>query len=188
MAGHIVYAFAVSVDGYIASPQGGNIGLPVPEEALHRHFNELQKRAALSLYGRNMYELMKYWDAPPAEIPEFEQEFSRAWQATPKVVFSTTLASVGPNARLVKQKADTERTVRELKAETNGEIEVNGAALAASLVRLGLVDEFRLYMMPVVLGGGKPYFEAGLQLELEPLGAESLPQHCTLLRFRPKKS
>jgi dihydrofolate reductase len=78
--------------------------------------------------------------------------------------------------------------LQQLRAETNGEIEVNGAALAASLVRFGMVDELRLYMMPVVLGGGEPYFEAGLQLELEPLGAESLPQHCTLLRFRPKKS
>jgi dihydrofolate reductase len=187
MPGHIVYAFAVSVDGYIANAQG-DIGLPVPEEALFRHFNEMQKRTALSLYGRNMYEVMKYWEAPAAESSEFEQEFARAWQGTPKVVFSTTLESVGPNARLVKEKADVERTVRQLKAETNGQIEVAGAGLAASLVRFGLVDEFRLYMMPVVLGGGKPYFEAGLQLELEPLGAESLPQHCTLLRFRPKKS
>lgn len=187
MAGHIFYGFAVSVDGYIANAQG-DIGLPVPEEALHRHFNEVQERTALSLYGRNMYEVMKYWDAPQAESPAHEQEYARAWQRTPKVVFSTTLESVGPNARLVKDKADVERTVRQLKAETDGEIEVSGAGLAASLIRLGLVDEFRLYMMPVVLGGGKPYFEAGLQLELEPLGAESLPQHCTLLRFRPKKS
>ncbi len=188
MAGHISYGFAVSVDGYIARAQGGDIGLPVPEEALHRHFNEVQERTALSLYGRNMYEVMKYWDAPQADSAEYEQEYARAWQRTPKVVFSTTLDSVGPNARLVKQRADVERTVRQLKAETNGEIEVSGAGLAASLIRLGLVDEFRLYMMPVVLGGGKPYFEAGLQLELEPLGAESLPQNCTLLRFRPKKS
>lgn len=206
MTGHIVYAFAVSVDGYIASAHGGGdlvklvadderhpltvnvIGLPVPEEALHRHFTEMQERTALNLYGRNMYEVMKCWDAPPPESSEFEQEYARAWRATPKVVFSTTLESVGPNARLVKVKADLERTVRQLKAETNGEIGVNGAGLAASLVRFGLVDEFRLYMMPVVLGAGKPYFEVGLQLELEPLGAESLPQHCTLLRFRPKKS
>ena len=79
--------------------------------------------------------------------------------------------------------------VRQLKAETNGEIEVSGAALAASLVRFGLVDEFRLYMMPVVLGGGKPYFEAGLQLELEPLGAERrCPSTARCLLFRPKKS
>ena len=188
MAGHIVYGLAVSVDGYIARGQGGDIGLPVPEEALHRHFNEMQKRVALNLYGRNMYEVMKYWDAPAAESSDYEQEFARAWQATPKVVFSTTLESVGPNARLVKAKADVERTVRQLKAETNGVIDVNGAGLAASLIRFGLVDEFRLYVMPVVLGGGKPYFEPGLQLELEPLGTESLPQQCTLLRFRPKPS
>src|ERR1041384_587053 len=110
MAGHIVYGFAVSVDGYIASPRGGEIGLPVPEEALHRHFNELQERTVLNLYGRNMYEMMAYWDAPPAESPEFELEFGRAWRATPKVVFSTTLERVGPNARLVKERADLERT------------------------------------------------------------------------------
>ena len=188
MAGQIVYAFAVSVDGYIASAQGPDIGLPVPEEALHRHFNEVQKRTALSLYGRTMYEVMKYWDAPSAESSDYEQEFAHAWQATPKVVFSTTLESVGPNARLVKEKEELERVVRQLKAETDGVIDVAGANLAASLIRLGLVDEFRLYTMPVVLGGGKPYFEAGLQLELEPLGTENLPQHCTLLRFRPKKS
>ena len=185
MAGHIYYSFAVSVDGFIASAKEG-IGLPVPEEALHRHFNEVQERTVLNLYGRNMYEIMKYWHNPPADSPDYEQEFARAWQATPKVVFSSTLESVGPNTRLVKDRADVERTVRNLKAELDGEIEVNGAAMAASLVRLGLVDEFRLYVMPVVLGGGKPYFEAGLQLELEPLGSESLPQQCTLLRFRPK--
>ncbi|MDF3067357.1 MAG: deaminase [Polyangiaceae bacterium] len=184
MAGRIFYGFAVSVDGYIASAQPGEIGLPVPEEPLHRHFNVMQERTVLNLYGRSMYEIMSYWDAPPAESPPYEQEYARAWQSTPKVVISTTLERVGPNARLVK--TDVERSVRQLKTETNGDIEVNGAKLAASLVRWGLVDEFRLYVMPVVLGGGKPYFEAGLQLELTPLGVESLPQECTLLRFRPK--
>jgi dihydrofolate reductase len=184
MAGHIVYSFAVSVDGYIANAQG-DIGLPVPEEALHRYFNVAQERTALSLYGRRMYEMMSYWQDPPPESQQYELEFARAWQATPKVVFSTTLESVGPNARLVK--ADVERTVRRLKAETHGEIDVSGATLAASLIRYGLVDEFRLFVMPVVLGGGKPYFEAGLQLDLEPLGTESLPQNTTLLRFRPAK-
>ncbi|HEY6557875.1 MAG TPA: dihydrofolate reductase family protein [Polyangiaceae bacterium] len=185
MAGYIFYAFAVSVDGYIANSHG-DIGLPVPEEALHRHFNAAQERIALNLYGRRMYEVMSYWDDPPADGPEHELAYGRVWRATPKVVFSTTLDSVGPNARLVK--TDVERTVRQLKAETSGEIEVNGAGLAACLIRFGLVDEFRLYVMPVVLGGGTPYFEAGLQLQLEPLGTESLPQNCTLLRFRPTKT
>ncbi|RYZ02557.1 MAG: dihydrofolate reductase [Myxococcales bacterium] len=182
------YSFAVSADGYIASAEaGGDVGLPVPEEALHRHFNEAQARTALNLYGRNMYEIMRYWDEPPPESVAYELEYGEAWRGTPKVVFSSTLTSVGPGARLVKDPAEVEPTVRRLKAETNGDIEVNGAKLAASLIRWGLVDEFRLYVMPVVLGGGKPYFEAGLQLELEPLGSESLPQGCTLLRFRPKQ-
>lgn len=195
MPGHLVYAFAVSVDGYIASPprdapsppDGSPIGLPVPEEALHRHFNEEQERTVLTLYGRRMYEIMRVWDDPPADSPAHEQDYGRAWRATPKVVVSTTLDEVGPNARLVRDPATVERTVRQLKAEADGQVEVNGACLAAHLIRWGLVDEFRLYVMPVVLGGGKPYFEAGLQLELEPLGSERLPQQCTLLRFRPKQ-
>jgi len=186
MAGHIFYGYAVSVDGYIANAHG-EIGLPVPEEALHRYFNRSQERTALTLYGRRMYEIMNYWDNPPAESPPYELEYARAWQSTPKVVFSTTLDSVGPNTRLVKDQADVERTVRKLKEETNGEIEVSGASFAASLIRYGLVDEFRLFVMPVVLGGGTPYFEAGLQLDLEPLGTETLPQNTTLLRFRPAR-
>jgi dihydrofolate reductase len=184
MPGHLVYALAVSADGYIASPEGGTVGLPVPEDALLRHFDELQQRSVLGLYGRNMYEIMAYWDAPPAESSEAEHAFARTWQRIPKVVFSTTLDRVGPNARLVS--ADAERVVRQLKAEADGQIEVAGATLAASLARAGLIDEFRLYVMPVVLGGGKPYFAHGLALELEPLGTERLPQHCTLLRFRPR--
>lgn len=183
MAGHISYSFVASADGYIANAQG-EIGLPVPEEALHRHFNEMQARSKVSIYGRRLYEIMTYWDNPPAESQPYELEFAHAWQKTPKVVVSTTLTSVGPNARLVK--TDVERSLRQLKEETDGEIDVGGATIAASLIRWGLVDEFRLYVAPVVLGGGLPYFEAGLQLELEPLGVESLPQNTTLLRFRPK--
>jgi len=182
MAAHICYGLAVSADGYISNSKG-EIGLPVPGEALHRYFNELLEHTALCLYGRRMYEVMSYWDNPPAGSPPHELDFARAWQATPKVVVSTTLDRVGPHARLVK--TNVEREVTQLKAETTGQIEVNGAALAASLIRWGLVDEFRLYVMPVVLGSGTPYFEAGLQLELTPLGTESLPQGCTLLRFRP---
>ena len=182
MAAHICYGLAVSADGYISYSKG-EFGLPVPGEALHRYFNELLERTALSLYGRRMYEVMSYWDNPPAGSPPHELDFARAWQATPKVVVSTTLDRVGPHARLVK--TNVEREVTQLKAETTGQIEVNGAALAASLIRWGLVDEFRLYVMPVVLGSGTPYFEAGLQLELAPLGTETLPQGCTLLRFGP---
>jgi dihydrofolate reductase len=186
MAGRIIYSFMVSVDGYIASTRPGEIGLPIPEDALHSHFNEMQRNTALNLYGRNMYEVMRYWDTPPAESSEVELDFARAWQETPKVVFSSTLERVGPNVRLVQDTTRVEEIVRELKAETDGDIQVNGARLAASLIRLGLVDEFLYYVMPVVLGSGKPYFADGLRLELDALGTAPLPQGCTLLRFRPR--
>jgi dihydrofolate reductase len=143
------------------------------------------KRTSMELYGRRMYEVMRFWetsDATPGQ-PEVEIDFARAWRKTPKVVFSSTLPDVGPNARLVRD--DVESVVRSLKAETDGEISVSGAGLAASLSRLRLVDEYRLYMHPLVLGGGKPYFEAGLSLNLKPLGTEQLPQGVTLLRYAP---
>jgi dihydrofolate reductase len=186
MAALLSYSFPVSLDGYIANAKG-EIGLPPPEEALHRHFNEQQERATLSIYGRRMYEMMRYWedaDQKPESSP-VEVEFARAWQKTPKLVVSTTLTSVGPNARLLKTGVEDE--VRKLKAELSGQLDVSGAKLANCLIRAGLVDEFRLYFMPVVLGGGTPYFGLGTELTLEPLGSESLPQGVTLLRFRPKK-
>ena len=98
-------------------------------------------------------------------------------------MFSTTLREVGPNARLVS--GDVEDVARSLKSETDGLITVEGADLAAHLARAGLIDEYRLYMHPIVLGGGKPYFQSGLSLTLKPLGTESLTQGVTLLRFAP---
>ncbi|BCM21253.1 dihydrofolate reductase family protein [Mesorhizobium sp. J8] len=180
----IVYAMLTSLDGYIAGP-GGDIGLPVPEEELHRHFNGEMRRTSIALCGRRMYETMRFWDSPEREIgaEDVERDFARAWRQTPKVVFSTTLGEVGPNARLMK--SDVEKVARSLKAEADGEISVSGAQLAGQLARAGLIDEYRLYMHPVVLGGGKPYFQSGLSLALKPLGAERLAQGVTLLRYAP---
>jgi len=180
----IVYAMLTSLDGYIAGPSGG-IDLPIPEEELHRHFNDEMRRTSIALCGRRMYETMRFWDSPERETAdeEVERDFARAWQETPKIVFSTTLREVGPNARLVK--GDVEATARSLKSETDGEICVSGAELAAHLARAGLIDEYRLYAHPIVLGGGKPYFQAGLSLTLKPLGTQTLPQSVTLLRYAP---
>jgi dihydrofolate reductase len=178
----VIYSMLTSLDGYIAGPEGGP-GLPVPESELHWYFNARMREIAIELNGRRMYETMRVWDTwdkiPGA--PLVELDFARAWQETPKVVFSTTLKEVGPNARLVKE--NVEGVVKSLKAETNGDISVSGATLAASLARLGLVDEYWLYVNPVVLGGGKPYFEAGMDLKLKLLGTESLTQDVVLLRY-----
>ena len=174
----------VSLDGYIAGPDG-NIGLPVPEADLHQHFNDMMEQTSMELCGRRMYEVMRFWDSPEREASgsKVERDFARAWQDTPKIVFSTTLREVGPNARLVN--SDAENEVASLKLKTEGYISVAGANLAAHLARANLIDEYRLYMHPVVLGGGKPYFEPGLSLALKPLATESLPQGVTLLRYGP---
>lgn len=182
--GRIVYGMMASLDGYIAGA-GGDIGLPVPEAELHRYFNEVMKRTAVSLYGRRMYEIMKVWETwgSAPGVSEVEMDFSRAWREVPKVVVSTTLSDVGPNARLIGQ--DVRAAVERLREDTDGEIAVAGAALAGSLSQWGLVDEYRLFLMPVVLGGGTPFFPTGTALHLEPAGREDLPQGVTLLRYRP---
>jgi dihydrofolate reductase len=182
--GRIVYGMMLSLDGYIAGP-GHGIGLPVPETELHQYFNDVMKQTAVSLYGRRMYELMTFWedrDRKP-DVSEVEADFARAWRAVPKVVVSTTLKEVGPNARLVK--GDVEAAVKALKAETEGDIAVSGAGLAGSLARLGMIDEYRLFLHPVVVGGGKAFFEPGTVLQLKPLGSQQLPQGVTLLRYAP---
>ena len=181
--GKIVYSMLTSLDGYIEGPSG-DIGLPVPEEELHRHFNDEMRRTAIALCGRRMYEAMRFWDSPERETGgEVERDFADAWQKTPKIVFSTTLRDVGPNAQLAG--GDVETAANQLKSQTKGEISVSGADLAAQFARVGLIDEYRLYMQPVVLGGGKPYFQSGLSLTLLPLGTQGLAQGVTLLRYAP---
>ena len=151
---------------------------------MHRHFNEEMRRTAIALCGRRMYEAMRFWDSPERETGgDVEQDFAQAWQKTPKIVFSTTLRHVGPNARLVS--GDVETFANRLKSQTEGEISVSGADLAAQFAQAGLIDEYRLYMQPVSLGGGKPYFQSGLSLALRLLGTQNLAQGVTLLRYAP---
>jgi len=151
----LVFGMMQSLDGYIDGVAGGP-QLPPPGEALHRHFNDHVRGLAGCLYGRRIYEIMRYWDDDKPEWDEVEHDFAAAWRAQPKWVVSRTLKSVGANATLVGE--NVEAFVRNLKAEIEGEIDVAGPALAASLTELGLIDEYRLYFRPFVLGGGKPYF------------------------------
>ncbi len=181
--GKIVYSMLTSLDGYIEGPSG-DIGLPVPEEELHRYFNGEMRRTVTALCGRRMYEAMRFWDSPERETgSEVERDFAQAWQKTPKIVFSTTLREVGPNARLAG--GDVETVANQLKSQMDGEISVSGANLAAQLARAGLIDEYRLYVQPVVLGGGKPYFQPGLSRALQLIGTQNLTQGVTLLRYAP---
>jgi dihydrofolate reductase len=164
----VIYAMGVSLDGFIAGP-GGEIDWSAPDEELHRFHNEQTRELGAHLCGRRLYEVMLYWETA-AENPsatEYELEFARIWQALPKIVFSTTLDEVEGNARLAGGAIADE--VAELKAQPGKDLAVGGAGLAGALIEQGLVDEFRLFVSPVVLGGGTPYFpplEQRIGLEL----------------------
>jgi len=153
----LVFGMNQSLDGYVDHMAFA------PGPKLFRHFVEEAQRQAGSVYGRQMYEVMRYWDDDHPEWNADERAFATAWRSQPKWVVSRTLKSVGPNAKLVGD--DLEGAIRELKAERDGEIEVAGPNLAQSLTELGLIDEYRIYLHPVVLGQGKPYF-AGLRPRL----------------------
>jgi dihydrofolate reductase len=146
----LVYGLNQSLDGYV-----DHLELR-PSLALFRHFIEHVRDLTGIVYGRRMYEVMRYWDEDHADWVAEEHDFAAAWRSQPKWVVSRSLKSVGPNATLVA--GDFETAIRKLKAERAGEIEVGGPVLARSLSDAGLIDEYRLYLRPVVLGSGKPFF------------------------------
>ncbi|MGH8316105.1 MAG: dihydrofolate reductase family protein [Steroidobacterales bacterium] len=146
----LVFGMNQSLDGYVDHMAFA------PGPVLFRHFIEQAREQTGSVYGRRLYEVMRYWDDEHPEWNSELREFATAWRSQPKWVVSRSLRAVGPNATLVKD--DLEAAIRRLKAELAGEIEVGGPDLARSLGDLGLIDEYRIYLHPVVLGGGKPFF------------------------------
>jgi dihydrofolate reductase len=176
-----VFGMSQSLDGYVDDAAGGLV-LPPPGVALFRHFTDWVGSLAGSLYGRRIYELMRYWDEDRPEWGAAERDFAVAWRAQPKWVVSRSLQSVGANASLVGD--DVEAFVRRLKAEVKGEIEVAGPDLAGQLTKLGLIDEYRLYFRPVVLGGGKPFF-AGAPPRLRLISTDPVGEDTVRLAYVP---
>jgi len=146
----LVFGMNQSLDGYVDHLEMR------PDPVLFRHFIEQVRGLTGMVYGRRMYEVMRYWDDDLPDWDAEERDFAAAWRSQPKWVVSRSLKSVGPNATLVEN--DIEAMIRGLKAQLAGEIVVAGPALARSLTDLGLIDEYRLYLRPIVLGRGKPFF------------------------------
>jgi dihydrofolate reductase len=172
----LVFGMNVSLDGYVDHMEFG------PSPTLFRHFIAEAEGQAGSIYGRVVYGLMRYWDDDHPEWDADRQAFAAAWRKQPKWVVSRTLQSVGPNATLVGD--DFEGAIRALKAEVDGEIEVAGPALAHSLTELGLIDEYRIYLHPVVLGHGTPYF-AGPRPPLRLIASDQIDEDVIRLRYVP---
>jgi dihydrofolate reductase len=172
----LVFALNQSLDGYVDHMAFA------PDPALFRHFIDDVRGLTGTVYGRRMYETMRYWDEDHPEWGEAERDYAAAWRSQPKWVVSRSLKSVGPNATLVKD--DVEAAIRGLKAQLDGEIEVSGPELAGSLTDLGLVDEYRLYLHPIVLGGGKPFF-AGPRAQLRLVASDRIGEDVIRLTYVP---
>jgi dihydrofolate reductase len=172
----LVFGMNQSLDGYVDHMAFA------PDPTLFRHFVEEARVQTGSVYGRKMYEIMRYWDEEHPEWDADRRAFAAAWRNQTKWVVSRSMKSVGPNAMLVD--ADLERAMRGLKAERDGEIEVAGPELAQSLTELGLIDEYRIYLHPVVLGQGKPYF-AGPRSRLRLIASDRMGDDVIRLTYVP---
>jgi dihydrofolate reductase len=172
----IVFTMNQSLDGYVDHTAFS------PSPALFRHFIEQVRGLAGSVYGRRMYEVMRYWDEDLTEWDAEQRDFAAAWRRQPKWVVSRSLKSVGPNATLVGD--DLQAVIGGLKAQLAGEIEVAGPELAQSLTALGLIDVYRMYLHPVVLGHGKPFF-AGPRPPLRLVTSDRISGDVMRLTYAP---
>ena len=184
----LIYSAIASADGFIEDPDGG-IDWGTPDEELLRFINNLERPASTYLYGRRMYEAMLYWETAhtlPSQ-PPLLREFTGIWQAADKIVFSKTLASVS-STRTRIEPAFEPSMVRQLKSATEHDMRVGGANLAGQAIKAGLVDEIRLFLVPVVVGGGKRALPGGVHSELELLNTQRFASGAVYLSYRPHTS
>ena len=180
----LIYSMTVSLDGFIAGPDG-EIDWSPPDEERHRFHNQQTWETGAHLCGRRLYEVMAYWETADENpsAPEHELEFARIWKELPKIVFSTTLQQVEGNTRLASDGVAEE--VAMLKEQPGQDLAVGGAGLASTCAKLGLIDEYRLFVSPVVLGGGTPYFPAlEERIELELVETRTFGSRVVYVRYR----
>jgi dihydrofolate reductase len=181
----VIYGMMVSLDGFVETPNR-EIDWIVIDEELHKYVNDQESAVDTYLYGRRIYQLMAdFWptaDENPS-APEYIVEFARIWKKMPKLVFSNTLEQVGWNARLVRD--DVAGEIAKLKAQPGKDLEVAGAELASTVMRLGLIDEYQLYVQPVILGAGRRMFpELERKIELRLVETRTFGSGVVLLRYQ----
>ena len=179
----VIYAMGgVSADGYVVGPDG-KFDWSMPDEELHRFHNEQMRALAGHLLGRRLYETMVYWETADKDPSDIVREFALIWQALPKVVFSRTLDSVeGANTTLARDDLRAELT--SLQESVRGDVAVGGAELAAEAARLDLIDEYRLFVHPVAVGGGVPFFPRDRRVDMELVETRTFSSRVVYLRYR----
>jgi dihydrofolate reductase len=180
----LIYSTITSLDGYVAD-EDGNFDWAAPDEEVHSFVNDLERPVGTYLYGRRMYDVMVFWETAYtlADQPPVVQDFADIWQAADKIVYSKTLEAVSSARTRIERDFDPE-AVRQMKASAERDITVGGPGLAAQAIKAGLVDEFQLFLTPVVVGGGKQSLPSGIRLELELLGERRFANGVVHLHYR----
>ena len=184
----LIYSAIASADGYVEDATG-SFDWAAPGEELLRFINDLERPVGTYLYGRRMYETMLYWETahtPPGQ-PSFAREFTGIWQAAGKIVFSKTLQSVSSGRTRIQRNFDP-GMVRQLKSATGHDMTVGGADLAGQAIKAGLVDELQLFLVPVVVGGGKRALPDRVRSDLELLDTQRFASGAVYLRYRPRSA
>lgn len=185
--GRLIYSAITSLDGYV-SDETGDFDWATPDEQVHAFINDLEQSIGTYLFGRKMYQTMAVWEAPetiPDPTPAI-LEFARIWQAADKIVYSRTLQTVS-TARTRLEREFAPKAVRELKSAATRDIAVGGPSLGAHAVRAGLVDEYHLYIAPVIVGGGNPYLPGNVRVRLELLDQRGFDNGMVHLRYRAQR-
>jgi dihydrofolate reductase len=182
----LIYAAISSLDGYVADAEG-NFEWSAPDEEVHRFVNNLERSTGTYLYGRRMYEVMRYWETAPTESAEASaaQEYAKIWQAADKIIYSTTLEQVSSARTRIERKFDRS-AVQQLKAAAARNVSVSGPTLAAQALQMGLVDECHLFLCPVVVGDGLPALPDGVRVALELLDEDRFGNGTVHLHYRVK--
>ena len=179
----LIYAAIMSLDGYIEDADG-KFDWAAPDEEVHAFVNDLERPVGTYLYGRRMYETMVFWESPPdpAAQPQFVQDFAEIWQAADKIVYSKTLPAASSAKTRIEREFDPE-AVRQKKATAARDLTVGGHELAAQAIEAGLVDEYQLFVVPVIVGGGKRSLPDDVRIDLELLDEYRFRTGTVYLRY-----
>ncbi|MDQ3381345.1 MAG: dihydrofolate reductase family protein [Actinomycetota bacterium] len=182
----LIYSAITSLDGYVAD-EDGNFDWAVPDEEVHRFVNDLERPVGTYLYGRRMYEVMVGWETAHtlAHQPRLMRDFAEIWQAADKIVYSKTLEAVSSARTRIERDFDPE-AVRQMKATAGRDITVGGSDLAAQAIKAGLVDEFHLFVAPIVVGGGRQSLPNNVRLKLELLDERRFGNGVVHLHYRTR--
>jgi dihydrofolate reductase len=182
----LIYSAIASLDGYVAD-EDGNFDWAVPDEEVHTFINDLERPVGTYLYGRRMYEVMVGWESDPtlADQSPLMRDFAEIWQAADKIVYSKTLQTVSSARTRIERDFDPE-AIRQMKARLGSDVIVGGPELAAQAMKAGLVDEWHLFVVPIVVGGGKQSLPNNVRQKLELLDERRFGNGMVYLRYHTR--